>query len=453
MRWMLVIGPDAWILVALVESAFFAPLAAGLRLTAHLPGWPLWHAALWVAMEAVRGRLPFGGLPWGKLAFALADAPFAPYAAAAGAPLVTFAGVLAGSALAAALLLVRTHPWPAAAAVLSAVAVGGLASAVSLPRSGDRMVTAAVIQGNVPRAGLDFFGQREQVLRNHVAATHKLASDVRAGRLPRPDLVIWPENSSDIDPYADPIARALIDDAVRAVGVPVLVGAVASGPDARHVRNLGIVWTPEGGPGESYVKRHPVPFGEYVPFRDVLQPWISRLDRIPRDFAAGDRPGVLDLGATRVGVLICFEIAYDDLVRDTIRGGGQLLVVQTNNATYGRTGQPEQQLAISRLRALEHGRTLLVAATSGISAIAAPDGSMLNRSQEFVADVLVADVPVRSGRSLATAVGAWPELLAGLVALVGVVLATRTDRYTVTPATRTAPAQPPGKTRDRRART
>jgi len=464
-RWMLVIGADAWVLVALAEGAFFALLALGLRVSASLRLWPLWHAALWVAAEGLRARLPLGGLPWGKLAFSQVDAPFASLAAIAGAPLVTFATALAGAALAAALLLVRASPLRAAAAGLAALAVAALGLAVpvptspptSPPASGAREVTAAVVQGNVPRAGLDFLGQRQQVLRNHVRATHELAARVRAGTLPAPDLVIWPENASDIDPYSDVEARALIDEAVRDVAAPVLVGAVAQGPDPEHVRNLGIVWTPRSGAGATYVKRHPVPFGEYVPFRSLLQPWIGRLDRIPRDFAAGDRPGVLDLGATRVGVVICFEIAYDDLVRDTVRGGGQALVVQTNNATYGRTGQPEQQLAISRLRAVEHGRTLLVAATSGISAVIAPDGAVLDRSGEFVADLLVARVPLRTTRTLATEVGAWPELLLGLLGLAGVLVAARRRRRGSSGAARagtvTSPAGRPARDAIRRART
>jgi apolipoprotein N-acyltransferase len=456
-RWLLVIGPDAWVLVALVEGAFFALLALGLRVTSPLRLWPLWHAALWLAVEGLRARLPLGGLPWGKLAFSQVDAPFASYAALAGAPLVTFTAALAGTVLAAGLLVVRTRPLAAAAAGLAALAVGVLGLAVPPPAPATRQVTAAVVQGNVPRLGLDFFGQREQVLRNHVRATHVLAERVRAGTLPKPDLVIWPENASDIDPYGDVGARALIDQAVQDVGAPVLVGAVAEGPDPEHVRNLGIVWMPEEGAGATYLKRHPVPFGEYVPLRSLLQPWIGRLNRIPRDFSAGDRPGVLDLGPTRVGVVICFEIAYDDLVRDTVRGGGQALVVQTNNATYGRTGQPEQQLGVSRLRAIEHGRTLLVAATSGISAVVTPDGAVVDRSREFVADLLVERVPVRTTRTLATRTGAWPELLLGLLGVAGVV-AGRTRRgrgsgRVPTTATVTSPEGQPERAATRRART
>jgi apolipoprotein N-acyltransferase len=260
------------------------------------------------------------------------------------------------------------------------------------------------------------------VFANHVAATHDLAAAVRAGTAPKPDLVIWPENSSDMDPFGHLPVEFAIDAAVDDIGAPTLVGAVLdAGP--KHVRNVGIVWTPGKGPGEFYTKRHPVPFGEYLPLRPLVTALISRLDRVPRDFEAGHRPGVLDLGTTRIGDVICFEIAYDDLVRDVVRDGGRLLVVQTNNATYGRTGQPEQQLAITRLRAVEHGRAVVVAATSGISAVIAPDGGLRHRTGEFTREVTVSAVPLLSDRTVADRVGAWPEAALSALAIAAGLLA------------------------------
>ena len=318
----------------------------------------------------------------------------------------------------------------AVAALLSAAAVPLLALAIPLPTGGPT-TTAALVQGGVAEAGLGFLGEREEVLRNHVDATHQLAADVEAGRVARPEVVIWPENASDIDPFSDPDAFDLIQGAVDAVGVPVLVGAVLDGPGPDYVSNTGIVWSPETGPGERYVKRHPVPFGEYIPFRDQLSGLVTRLDQIPRDFAAGSRPGVLDLGPTRVGDVICFEIAYDGVVRDVVDGGARVLVVQTNNATYNGTGQPEQQLAMSRLRAIEHGRAVLVAATSGISAVVLPDGHVEARSGELTAETIVTDVPLRTSRTLASRVGAVPEwVLAalGVAAAAVAIVAARRDR-------------------------
>jgi apolipoprotein N-acyltransferase len=429
LTWMQVIGVDAWVALTLLEAAFVAAMAALFPAVTRLRLWPLWVACLWVAQELARSTVPFGGFPWGRLAFGQTGSPFTPYAAWGGAPLVTFVTALSGSLLALALLRWQTRA-VAAGALLVALAVPLLGLAIHLPTSGPP-TTAALVQGGVAEAGLGFLGEREEVLRNHVEATEQLAADVAAGQVPRPDVVIWPENASDIDPFTDPGAYDLIQDAVNAVGVPVLVGAVLEGPGPDYVSNTGIVWSPETGPGVRYVKRHPVPFGEYIPFRAQLSGLIARLDQIPRDFFAGSRSGVLDLGPVRVGDVICFEIAYDEIVRDVVDGGARVLVVQTNNATYNGTGQPEQQLAMSRLRAVEHGRVVLVAATSGISAIVMPDGRVQARSRELTTETLVAAVPQRTARTVADRVGAWPEwalAALGVGASAAAMVAARRDR-------------------------
>ncbi|WP_243711457.1 apolipoprotein N-acyltransferase [Actinomadura sp. KC216] len=417
------IGPDGWIVLSLVQALYFLPLGAAVSLVSWLRGWPVWTAALWVGEELVRGHVPFGGFPWARLAFSQTATPLTPYASLGGAPLVTFLTALIGALLAyAAVVAHRAHrarwaregrsagAWRAAAPAVAALAViaalAGGGALIPTPTSG-RPVTVAVVQGNVPRLGLDYLGQRKAVLNNHVQATHELARRVRAGEVARPELVVWPENASDLDPYAEPDAYNAIDGAVKAVGVPVLVGALTDTPDGEKVENRGIVWDPRTGPGDYYVKRHPVPFGEYLPFRDVLTKLITRFERIPRDFAKGTRSGVMRLGPVTVGDVICFEVAYDREVRDVARG--DLLVVQTNNATYGRTSLPPQQIAMSRLRAVEHGRTILVAATSGISAIVAPDGRMVDTSREFVPDLQVATVQARTSRTLSDRLGAAPE--------------------------------------------
>jgi apolipoprotein N-acyltransferase len=439
--WVRVIGPDALAGLSITEAAYFAPLGAGVALAGRLRGWPLWTAALWVTEEFVRGRWPLGGLPWGRLAFSQTAGPLTPYAALGGAPLVTFVTALIGALLAVALLRAPLPPvftrWReprrkteggarAAGAALAAAAVLGAAGLlVPVPTSG-RQVTVAVIQGNVPRLGLDFLGQRKAVLDNHIRRTRELAARIRAGTVPRPELVVWPENSSDLDPYVDEDARQSIDDVVKEIGVPVLVGAVVTAPDGHNVENRGIVWDPRTGPGGYYIKRHPVPFGEYVPFRSVLQKLITRFDRVPSDFLPGTRPGLLRLGPVRIGDVICFEVAYDGIVRDV--ADAQMLVVQTNNATYGHTSLPWQQLAMSRLRAVEHGRTVLVAATSGISAIVEPDGRVRTRSGEFVPDIQVARVPARTARTIADRVGPLAEWALALLGIGAVVVASRRNR-------------------------
>ncbi|KUL38071.1 acyltransferase [Streptomyces sp. NRRL F-4489] len=427
LKWLHVIGWDAVAGLSVAEALFVVVLGAGLALTSRLPGWPLWAACLWVAQEWARDRLPFGGFPWGRLAFANTGSPFTPLAALGGAPLVTFAVALAGGLLGAAAVagwgLVRRRG--GTRGLVRALEAFGLAAAVTLaglavpvPTKADDTVRIAVVQGNVQRPGMDFLGRPMQILDNHATATEKLADDVRHHRAPKPDLVIWPENSSDLDPYQYPQAYDRIDEAVKAIGVPVLVGALVDHPSKPgYVFNEGIVWDPRTGPGASYTKQHPVPFGEYVPFREQLSKIITRFQRVPRDFYPGNHTGLLKVGPARLGDVICFEVAYDEIVHDTVGAGARALVIQTNNATYGRTGQPEQQLAMSKLRAVEHGRAVVTAATSGISAVVAPDGTVTHQIPEFTQGVVSARIPLRDETTLADRVGAAPEWLLAIVGL------------------------------------
>ena len=426
-------GTNAWLVLSVLEAGFVALSAAVLALVSRLPAWPVWSAGVWVAQEAVRGRVPFGGFTWGRLGFSQDAGPLLPWAGVGGVALLSFLLALAAGLLVVAarnLAGVRgrfSHasvPTAVAALVAAAlpVAVGPLLPG---PPRAERTATAALVQGNVPRLGLPSRDERQQnaVIRNHAEATFELAAAVRNGTLPRPDFVIWPENSTDRDPRTDRLAGELITSAVREIGVPVVVGAVLErGAD---VENAGVVYDPMTGFGATYVKRHLVPFGEYIPFRDLVTPWFGRLALIPRDFVPGPREAgdPLDVAGFRLGDVICFEVAYDGLVRDGVADGAEVIVVQTNNATFGRSDLTHQQLAMSRIRAVEHGRAVLVAATSGISAVIAPDGSFVDRSAIFTRDLLVHPVPLSTRRTLATRLGAWPEVaLAGLGAL-GMVLA------------------------------
>jgi apolipoprotein N-acyltransferase len=424
------VGSLPWLALAVAEAVNVALLGAATALTSRLPLWPLWAACLWVADEALRGRFPFGGFPWGRLGLSQTSGPLTSLAAYGGVPLVSFAVALAGTLLAAAALRLR-RAWRSArddvpagqraaalrsagvavAAVLAVPLAGGLAwlpLAGSSLTSGGPVRNVAVVQGNVPRAGLDFNAQRRAVLDNHVRETLQLAGDVRSGAAARPDLVIWPENSSDIDPYLNTDAAAQIDRAAQAISAPILVGAVVDGP-GQFISNTAIVWDPVSGPGQTYVKRHPVPFAEYIPYRGFFRFFSDKVDLVRRDFHAGTRPGVLPIGGARVGDVICFEVVDDGLVRDVVHGGAGMLVVQTNNATFGFTDESAQQLAMSRLRAVEHGRTVVIAATSGISAVIAPDGSVVRSTQLFTPDAFVQAIAQRRSTTVADRVGAAPE--------------------------------------------
>jgi apolipoprotein N-acyltransferase len=320
---------------------------------------------------------------------------------------------------------------PAFFAVFFAWLLPTLGVFVALPTSGEgsgpQSVVAAAVQGNVPRLGLDFNSQAYAVLNNHVAETMKLANDVAAGKVPQPDFVLWPENSSDIDPYTSTTAQQEISTAVNAIGVPTLVGAYVDDPrDSAKFYNVSIEWLPHGdnpppvGSDRTYIKRQPVPFGEVLPYRSLLTKFIKRFDRVPRDMISGTKAGIFQLGPAKVGSVICFEVGYDRLVRDVVRHGGRLITVQTNNATYGETGQPQQQLQISRLRAVEYARGVLIAATSGVSAVILPDGTIAEQSKEFTATNLVATMPLRSNLTLAARFGVW---VTRVIAASGVIFA------------------------------
>jgi apolipoprotein N-acyltransferase len=303
------------------------------------------------------------------------------------------------------------------------------------PDHAGRTETVAVIQGGLPDLKLQFESRAEQVLDNHVRQTLALAARVKAGTAPRPDLVLWPENSSDVDPFHNPSAYAKIDRAVKAIGAPVLVGAILQGPGPDHRRNVGILWSPRTGPGAEYVKRHPVPWGEYVPLRGIAE-HISSCAKDVTDMVAGHGNGLLRGANVPIGDVICFEVAYDDLVRSSVAAGAQLLVVQTNNATFGHTAETYQQLAMSQLRAVEFGRTVVQVATTGKTAVIGPDGRIRAESGPlFTAATFDLPVPVRSALTPAARLGPWPAYLLSALAVLGLVWgAWRSGRAAAAPA-------------------
>jgi len=422
-----------WVLLFLLQAAYIGLLGAAAAYASPLVDrfrwmWPLVTGVLWVTQEALRDRTPFGGFPWGRVAFSQGDSPLLRFAVLGGAPLVTFLVAVAGGLL----VTAAWRPWRARAAAMrgAGLALGAVALTVagllvplgSLSGGGDP-VTVAIVQGNVPRLGLDFNAQRRQVLNNHVNATVALAGRVAAGEVDQPDLVIWPENSSDVDPTLDPQAAAAISRAADTIKAPILVGAVFRGPGERQVRNVGVVWQPGTGIDldQVYVKRHPVPFAEYVPLRSVARMVSKEVDRIRNDFIGGSTPGVLRMGPVEIGDVICFEVAYDEIVRDTVTGGAGLLVVQTNNATFD-VAEAEQQLAMVRLRAVEHGRESLMASTVGVSAFVGIDGSVSHATEFNTPAVEVSRMRPRETRTLATQLGIWPEVMLvgfAVAALVG----------------------------------
>ncbi len=425
LHWMTIVGTDAWLLLSLWCAAWLLIVGAGTALGTRLPFPVLWVTAAWVVSEGLRGRWPWGGFPWGTLGFSQPDTPLAAAAALGGIELVSVAVVVVGASLTAAAVALARAQYRRALAhgvVLAAVMVlPGLLQPLATPGQTDQTTTVAIIQGGTPQMGMGAMDVRRAVLDNHVNQTLDLARAVADGSAPQPQLVVWPESSSDIDPYTDPTVAADITRAAQAIDAPILVGAVvAAGEDQDRVWNVGIVWDPDLGPTDQYVKTHPVPFGEFVPFREQLAPLIGRFDRVPRDFAPGDEPGDLRIADQVVGVVICFEVAYSDVVDAVMLGGASMLVVQTNNATYGGTAQPDQQLDIERMQATATGRTVLVAATSGISAVIDTDRTVRDSMAVGEEGWMIAQVRSVDGVTWGNRLGVIIEAALFLVFIVGI---------------------------------
>jgi apolipoprotein N-acyltransferase len=422
LAWVVNLAWFAWVALAIASALIFAVFAVAQRLLLNLRWWPLAVAGWWVAAEAFRDRWPWGGFPWGRLAMSQAGLPTQGWAAIGGPPVLTFVVALTGAMLAWVLVSAltdgragRRRPVATAAVVLAATAgVSCLPAALPLdgvPASAKTAVVAA-IQGNVPRVRSSLAGQLNSdwvVTVNHATATEKLARAVAAGQRPAPDLVIWPENSTDIDPTRYAPVYQEIADAAAAIDRPILVGAVLQDPE----RNAGVLWLPGKGPTSMYAKRRLVPFGEYVPFRSLISKITSLTQLQPVPFVPGHKSTVLDVGQVKLGDVICYEVAFDDLVRSEVQAGANLLSMQSNDATFERVGpitaESGQQLAMARIRAVEFDRAVVVASTTGYSAIIAPDGHLITSSGTWQQAELEARVPLLTSATLAERAGAWPE--------------------------------------------
>jgi apolipoprotein N-acyltransferase len=427
------VGAFPWLALSALEAAFPGLFGVAAVVVRRLRGWPIWFAALWVAAEWLKCTIPFGGFPWGVVAFGQTAGPMLPIVRLGGVPLLSFAVALAGFSLIA-LALEVVHWWQRRDDGPPRVVLPGVcfcvvlvAIAASWPgvrqsgtgAGGERVINVAAIQGNVPRLGLDFNAQRRAVLDYHVRETIRLADDVRTGRAPQPQLVIWPENSSDIDPLRNPDAAQEISTAATVVRAPILVGAVLQRPDYTADNpvstNTVIVWDPARGPGERHDKQIVQPFGEYLPWRSFfshLSPYANRAGY----FVPVQGDGVVHAAGIPVGVTTCWEVIFDRASRESVVNGAQLLAVPTNNALFGPS-MSEQQLAFAKVRAVEHDRYTVVAGTTGISAVIAPDGHEVARTNFFEPAYL--DKPVHLNVDVTPATRWGPTVVWVLIAVGG----------------------------------
>ncbi len=415
--WMRTLGTEPWIVLTLLQTSFLAVLGLVLARLGGLRFWPAWFALAWLAMETVRGTVPFGGFTWGQLGLGVIDSPVAAWLPWVGVPGASL--VVAGLAAALAWLATAERGKGALAVVLGAVVVLVVPAWLEPGRHQTGTVTIALVQGNVPGDGTFIPDYHYEVTDSHADLTEELAHGVRAGSVTAPDFVVWPENSTAVDPFRDPWVHADITRAVAAIDRPVLVGAISDADDPSKVLNQGFVMDPETGIGESYAKAHPVPFGEWVPWRNFFgQRFTERIGLVRRDMIAGTRRTPLTIAGFRVADAICFDVAFGDTLGPQVRRGAEVAVVQTSNATFINTRQLDQQFAITRVRAKELGRAVAVASTNGLTGVIDADGRVVASAAPRVGDVLVETVATYDSTPPSVTVG--PVL--GSVALASVLL-------------------------------
>lgn len=351
------VGLLPWLLLAFLMSLFYLPV-----------GWmykkskSIWLSALTLLiMEELRSRFPFGGFGWTRVAFSQVESP--------ALPIVAVGGVIALSAFT---ILVSTF-----LANLNLKNLAFLilifASAIILPNNpeGSGSVKLLAIQGNTPEVGLNFNSRPKAVFDLHIKATQEFAKGTY-------DAIVWPENAIDIDPSDYPEVAGEITSLNRSLKTPLIAGVVTR--SGGNPQNASILYSKQGVAESIYLKRGLTPFGEYIPLRAIAE-FVSPLAKTVTDFIPGNGRVTHKISGFNIGPIICYEIIDDNLVRDMARSS-QALIVQNNNATFANTAQSAQQLAITRIRAVEHSRYILSVSTIGLSALIDNNGRVLNKTLE-----------------------------------------------------------------------
>ena len=422
------VGVVPWIALSVAESIFVGLFAVSWTIArrwkpvANQLRWhPIVFPVIWGLWEFARSEVPFGGFPWGRVGFSQADSPVGRLAWLAGTHFVSIVvaalGVLIAIAVASFLTL-NLLQGATAALVASAVLFSGLLVSLDT-RAETGILHVALVQGNIEDPGNPSDEHQRAVLFNHVDGSLKLLDEVKPGEL---DLVVWPENASDI-PISRNVARDAVASTSLALDAPMIVGTQEYLPEGGRY-NLSVLWLPGVGAVDQYAKQHPAPFAEYVPMRSFARIFSKEVDRVVNDMLPGNSPGILTLPSTKLnrdvklGVAICFEVAYDSIVYESVELGAELLIVPTNNANFGWTAESTQQLAMSRMRAIESGRSVVHASTVGVSGIISPNGAVKQSTELFTADQLHQEVVLRNSITPAVFLGVWPAIaLSGIAVL------------------------------------
>lgn len=406
------LGPIPWAALSVVEGGLTAiaviPISLAYRwlprafpaTVGRLVLLPAVVAALWVARELFIGNWPYGGFPWARLGMTQAESPLAPATSWVGVSGLSFLMVLLMAML---IEIIRHGLWRRPLRlVLPAALVVVLLATPLFPTAESGTMRIAAVQGNGPTG---YFDQREpySVIDAQTAATEPLSGeDV--------DLLVWPEGSLDDDPFQDPATARRMTRVANNIGAPLLANA-ATGRDGLYF-NTSMLWTVHGTAEQSHDKRHPVPFGEYVPDRPFYASIVPDLiGLIGREYTPGTNSPVVDVNGVKVGLAICFDVIYDDLVHESISDGAQVLVFQTNNADFRGTDENLQQLAFARMRAIETGRSVVNISTVGTSQIIRPNGSTVTSLNADEAGAMLEDVELRSGLTAGVILGPWIQQL------------------------------------------
>ncbi|MET1042891.1 MAG: apolipoprotein N-acyltransferase [Microbacteriaceae bacterium] len=418
----LFLGPVPWAALSVLEGFFFALgcmaialayrwLPIGRHPVERLVALPVVVAGLWTAREAWASVWPYGGFAWGRVAQSQSESPLAPLFSWLGTSGVSFVMVLFVAMAIEAVYLRAARPTVRLIPV--AVVLVAMLAVPAFPVTVDGTMRVAAVQGN-SKAG--YFDERElgDNLQDHVDATMPILDEGA-------DVIVWPEAASDLNPLTDRYAAGVFDVIAERAGVPLVGGAITDRSDGLF--NTSFLWEPEVGPTDHYDKKHPVPFGEYVPDRDFWESLAPDLiGLIGREYTPGTTDGVFDVNGTMAGINICFDIFDDQLLAESVEQGAEIIFAQTNNADFGRTDESVQQLAVARIRALELGRSVVNISTVGTSAIIAPDGQALDQLEWYTADSMVAEVPLSTTETPALRFGRELEWTVSGLGLLGLLL-------------------------------
>jgi apolipoprotein N-acyltransferase len=371
---------------------------------------------------------PLGGFTWGQLGASQVDGPTLPLASVTGVWGVSLVVLLVSG-----LLLLAIERWGSrarrwTAPIIASGALVLLPALIPVPAPNGRTLDVASIQVDVESVeGLSGVAEDIAIARLNVE------QHVRLRDAP-PDLAVWGEAALDPGATADAATFAAVTEAIASVGAPTLAGAVVNDPDGRQ-RTSTIAFDGSGRPVDRYDKVHLVPYGEYVPWRSLLEGRIDAIEQVPIDRAAGEEVRNLVVsGLPEIGAPICYENSFPSIDRAMVRQGAELLVLTINNASYERTAASDQHLQMSRLRAVENGRWVVHAAISGISAYIDHRGQVIDTRGLFEPALMRHDVVTSTRTTIYTRFGDWVPW--GSAAFVGILFALPRRRQN-------APARPP----------